>query len=687
MNPVVSFLIVLVFVLVQLAGSARATELVLENGWVNAPFATSPAEAFSDHDMVYLKGAVAGGSTEVLFTLPPLLRPLADVYVSVDLCSARQGRLWIQSSGVTSVQVESGIFSDAQCFTSLDGVRFARPGIEFQPLTLSNGWVGAPFGTSTPGVALMDGIVHLRGAVSGGTNATLFTLPVDRRPATNVFVPVGLCDGAKGRLTIAPSGTVTVSTPTGSITAAQCFTSLDGVSFAPSESGFTPLVLNNTWTNAPFGTSNAAVSLAQGVVRFKGAIAGGANGFFSTLPAEMWPATRVFIPVDLCGGAKGRLNIGPTGDIIVENFSSSAQCFTSLDGAMFVAPPPDAFEPLALQNGWINGVFSTQTASVVLYDDIVYFKGAVTTGATATLFTLPITLRPERDAIIAVDLCNGATGRISVQRATGHVTVTAPGGFFQASCFTSLEGASFARTNAGFTDLPLVNLWQSPVFQADRAAAKKVNGIVHLRGGVANGTDRALFTLPVEMRPASFVHLAVGLCGGVKGRLFIQPNGVVTVNPAPLTLSDAQCFTSLDGVKFAAATSGFSPLPLSNGWVEGEFLTRTPAATIHRDIVYLQGAISDGTLSEVFLLPASLRPEGDVYVPVDLCNGVKGRLLIRANGDVSVSSQTTFADAQCFTSLEGVSYAVPEPAAVPTLMAGMALLAGLARRQRHAQAG
>jgi len=680
MNPIASSLIVLVFALLQLAGSARATELVLENGWTHTPYGTSPAEAFSDHDMVYLKGAVAGGSTDVLFTLPPLLRPSANVFVSVDLCNAKQGRLWIQPTGVVSVQTESGIFSEAQCFTSLDGVRFARPGIEFQPLTLSNGWVGAPFGTATPSVALMDGVVHLRGGVSGGTSSTLFTLPLDRRPATNVYVPVGLCDGAKGRLLITPSGTATVSTLSGSIVAAQCFTSLDGVSFAPSATDFTPLALQNGWINAPFSTSDAAVSMVQGVVRFKGAVADGTVDVLFTLPAAMRPATRVFVPVDLCVRVKGRLIVESTGEVRVESSTtfSTAQCFTSLEGAMFVAPPPDAFEPLALQNGWINGVFSTQTASVVLYDDIVYFKGAVSTGANALLFTLPITLRPERDAIIAVDLCNGAPGRIYVQRATGHVTVTAPGGFFQASCFTSLEGVSFARTNAGFTDLPLVNLWQSPVFQADRAAAKLINGIVHLRGGVANGTDRALFTLPIEMRPASFVHLSVGLCGGEKGRLFIQPNGAVSVNPAPLTLPDAQCFTSLDGMKFAASTAGFAALPLSNGWIEGEFLTRTPAATIHRDIVYLQGAISDGTLPNAFTLPASLRPEADVYVPVDLCNGVKGRLTISPSGGVSVLATTSFADAQCFTSLEGVSYAVPEPAVVPALFAGTTAGSGTA---------
>jgi hypothetical protein len=45
-----------------------------------------------------------------------------------------------------------------------------------------------------------------------------------------------------------------------------------------------------------------------------------------------------------------------------------------------------------------------------------------------------------------------------------------------------------------------------------------------------------------------------------------------------------------------------------------------------------------------------------VYVPVDLCDATNGRLLIETNGTVIVQADTVFSNAQCFTSLDGVSF-------------------------------
>jgi len=76
--------------------------------------------------VVHFKGAVASGSSGVLFTLPSRFRPAKAVYAKVDLCGATNGRLFIQPTGVVTVQQQSGDpFSNAQCFTSLDRVSFA----------------------------------------------------------------------------------------------------------------------------------------------------------------------------------------------------------------------------------------------------------------------------------------------------------------------------------------------------------------------------------------------------------------------------------------------------------------------------------------------------------------------------------------------------------------------------------
>jgi len=205
------------------------------------------------------------------------------------------------------------------------------------PLQPLNGWTGGPFGTAQPAATVLSGIVHLHGAIAtSGTNSVAFTLPAALRPATNVYVPVDLCGAAKGRLDIQPSGTVTVQAEK-SFSSAQCFTSLDGASYALTAK--VPLTPVNGWTGAPFGTSQPAATLVQGVVQLKGAIATtGTNPVAFTLPPGLRPVTNVWVPVDLCGAANGRLDIQPSGTVTVqaENSFSAAQCFTSLDGASFV---------------------------------------------------------------------------------------------------------------------------------------------------------------------------------------------------------------------------------------------------------------------------------------------------------------------------------------------------------------
>jgi len=46
------------------------------------------------------------------------------MYVKVNLCGDN-GDLYIQPSGIVTVQPEGGNWADAQCFTSLDGASFA----------------------------------------------------------------------------------------------------------------------------------------------------------------------------------------------------------------------------------------------------------------------------------------------------------------------------------------------------------------------------------------------------------------------------------------------------------------------------------------------------------------------------------------------------------------------------------
>jgi hypothetical protein len=314
------------------------SKLALQNGWTNAPYGTRNAEATVVSGIVYLHGAISNGTSPVAFTLPTALRPATNVYVPVDLCNATKGRLFIQPSGVVSIEAEGGAFANAQCFTSLEGASFAPSAVGFTALALANGWTHSPYGTSSASALKIDGIVHLKGAIAGGTSPVIATLASDLRPATWVYVPVDLCNAAKGRLVIQPSGVVSVQAE-GGFSNAQCFTSLDGVSFAQDATAFTTLSLANGWTHAPYGTRSAAVKNLGGVVQFEGAIAGGTNSVAFTLPTALRPATNVYVPVDLCNATKGRLFIQPSGVVSIEakgGAFANAQCFTSLEGATFV---------------------------------------------------------------------------------------------------------------------------------------------------------------------------------------------------------------------------------------------------------------------------------------------------------------------------------------------------------------
>ncbi|MGC4092975.1 MAG: trypsin-like serine protease [Polyangiaceae bacterium] len=315
----------------------------------------------------------------------------------------------------------------------------------FKPLTLADGWTNAPSLTNNAGISTVAGIVRLRGAIStSGTAATVFTLPASARPSAAVYLPIDLCSGYKGRLRIDPSGVTTVGATDGLWVNAQCLTSLDGVSFATTSTAATPLTLQNGWLNAPFATRNAAVRISSGIVRLDGAVAGGTDAPLFTLPAAFRPPNVVYVPVDLCAGAKGRLIIQPTGVVKVQaetNFSD-AKCFTSLEGVTFAAAST-GFAALTPLNGWVGSPFSTRAPAIANVDGIVRFQGGIaTTSTNREPFLLPAHLRPATNLFLPIDMCAAKKGVMQVTK-EGRVILVSPWAWSDVQCFTSLEGVSF----------------------------------------------------------------------------------------------------------------------------------------------------------------------------------------------------------------------------------------------------
>src|SRR5712692_551596 len=149
------------------------TNLTLLHGWHSDTIDGSAKAAVADiSGIVTFRGAMWAppGSSDEPFVLPKAFRPANLVYIPVDLCSANKGRLDIYPNGAVLIESE-GTFTNATCFTLLDGASFAKSGTGFTSLTLLNGWHGYGGGTANAAARLISGIVHFRGAISSGSNS------------------------------------------------------------------------------------------------------------------------------------------------------------------------------------------------------------------------------------------------------------------------------------------------------------------------------------------------------------------------------------------------------------------------------------------------------------------------------------------------------------------------------------
>jgi hypothetical protein len=399
------------------------------------------------------------------------------------------------------------------------------------------------------------------------------------------------------------------------------------------------------------------------------------DGVYQVLQSQLSIAQALLLiaeGIHITTGESAPLGLDATSVVVPEFFGNTNLTFTQI----YIVDESYQFVDLALTNGWTGAPFGTSSPAAAVVDNVVHFKGAIANGTTSTAFTLPVEMRPAMNVYVPVDMCNATTGRLVILT-TGVVQVQAENDFALAQCFTSLDGAKFVLSATGATTLALASGWVGGSFSTSVPAVASINGIVYLKGAMAGGTSSIPFTLPASMRPSTPVWLYTNLFQATKGRLYVTTSGTAGVVPF-VAGGDAPLFTSLDGLSYDPDATGSTPLTLSNGWVGGSFGASAPAATRIKGIVHLMGAIENGFSGPAFTLPLELRPENTAFVPVDLNLGTKGRLVIQPTGSVTVQAEIDFADAQSFTSLDGASYAVPEPWGAPPLLAGLLLLVGLA---------
>jgi hypothetical protein len=116
----------------------------------------------------------------------------------------------------------------------------------------------------------------------------------------------------------------------------------------------------------------------------------------------------------------------------------------------------------------------------------VQFKGAISTSTSNTnnvAFIRPPAFRPSKYVSIPGDMCNATGGELKIAP-TGATQVISGGATSNATCFTSLDGVSFAQSPKSFTVLKLQPTWTQFGSLFRKAAGRLVGGVVHLEGEI-----------------------------------------------------------------------------------------------------------------------------------------------------------------------------------------------------------
>jgi hypothetical protein len=104
---------------------------------------------------------------------------------------------------------------------------------------------------------------------------------------------------------------------------------------------------------------------------------------------------------------------------------------------------PTAWTAVTFQNSWANYGSGWQTAQYRKIGDIVYLRGLIAGGASATTaFTLPVGFRPPSSLLFAVDKETLTHGRLDVL-SSGNV---APSWLAGSSAYFGLDGIQFSVT-------------------------------------------------------------------------------------------------------------------------------------------------------------------------------------------------------------------------------------------------
>ena len=288
--------------------------------------------------IVVLSGLIAGGTTTADTTvgiLPEGMRPDTDMLFPVNNADVARaikvlatGEVQLSGSGNTSTYI------------SIDGIAFPAAGVAtWTPITtFLNGWVD--FGASRWGVPRIwvdpDGVIWFAGLLKNGSTtgeARMFTLPGGVTPHLEEHVAVASNESF---------GAIGGETGTGHIVvkalSSSTWVSLGGVTMlttaAYNGAGWITPRYVNAWANhANAGTLFPVPAMWRrwdGLCMTRGLIVGGTIGATAfLLPQEMRPTSRIII-TNVSNGARGRLDIYPSGSFAAHQGNNAWYSLDSL---------------------------------------------------------------------------------------------------------------------------------------------------------------------------------------------------------------------------------------------------------------------------------------------------------------------------------------------------------------------
>lgn len=345
--------------------------------------------------------------------------------------------------------------------------------------------------------------------------------------------------------------------------------------------------------------------------------------------------------------------------------------------------PVITWQNLTLGTGWSAANGSTPAVAIV-NNNILTFRGAIkgTSTASSTPFLLPTGYRPGNGADsfkLRVTMSGNAGGVLFVHADTAQSPplyqttlvqdgLDGPGN--EARAMTSLDGLTIDMSTAGYDSLRNAVApygWSFIYSFRDQGAEDFVTvtnntGFVRFQGAIyrsSYSSDLHLFDLPSNYAPAADVFLPIAIqncsAGGQTkyGELHIYGGGAVYAQGENLDYTDPNCGIYLEGTAFSRSLTTTS-LSLAGSWAP--YSSRAVKVRNDNGIIRLEGAVWNGTGTQVATLPNGWAPLRTTYIVADMFQASHGRVIIDTAGKISVD-QSNLSLASALLSLDGVSFA------------------------------